>query len=796
MTEVVVTLKAPPLAEAITADRGLYAAATRRNRLELRAPASVAYLGRLAAAQRVVAARVTRAIPESFVRWRYGVVVDGFAVVVPRGEEARLAAVPGVAAVYPSLRYRPLLDRTPAQIGAPALWGPNLATAGNGIKIGILDDGIDQTHPFFDPSGFTMPPGFPKGQQQYTTAKVIVARAFAPPYVSYPNARLPLDPNISFHGTHVAGIAAGDPGTLARGFAGTPRLNGIAPKAYLGNYKVLTVPTPAVGLDGNSPEIVAGIEAAVRDGMDVLNMSFGEPAIEPGRDIVVRAVDAAAAAGVVPAIAAGNDFDEFGFGSVTSPGSAPRAITAAAVTSPRNSPPDVVANFSSAAPTPVSLQFKPDVAAPGANVLSAQPRDRWAIFSGTSMAAPHVAGGAALLRERHPSWTVAQIKSALVLTGDPAFTSNQRTTETSAAREGGGVIDLPRADDTKIFAAPTDLSFGLLRRGRRATRTVRLGDAGGGTGAWAASVGAQSQARGVTVSVPAFVTVPGSFTVRVSVTRGAAEGDHTGFVLLTRGTVRRRIPYWFRVEIPRLAGERHRTLSRPGTYRDDARRGATRVASYRYPDDLSALGIPTRLRGPEVVYRVRIRRPVANFGVAVVSQASSARVAPRVVFAGNENRLVGQPGLPIDLNPYLPQLQAPDPVAGAILPSPGLYDVVFDTPSRARAGRFRFRFWIADTTPPSARLLARRPGRPVVVAVSDRQSGIDPSLLDVRVDGKRRPFGYEPAHGHVVVGVESLGAGRHRLVVSVSDYQEAKNMEDVARILPNTRVLRTTFVVR
>jgi hypothetical protein len=267
-------------------------------------------------------------------------------------------------------------------------------------------------------------------------------------------------------------------------------------------------------------------------------------------------------------------------------------------------------------------------------------------------------------------------------------------------------------------------------------------------------------------------------------------------VLLTRGTVRRRIPYWFRVEAPRLAGERHRTLSRPGTYRDDARRGVSRVTSYRYPDDPSGLGIPTSLRGPEVVYRVRIRRPVANFGVAVVSQASGARVAPRVVFAGDENRLAGEPGLPVDLNPYLSQLQAPDPVAGAVLPSPGLYDVVFDTPSRARAGPFRFRFWIGDTTPPSARVLARRPGDPVVVAVSDRQSGIDPRLLSVTVDGRARAFGWEPAHGHVVVGLESLAAGRHRLVVSVSDYQEAKNMEDVARILPNTRVLRTTFAVR
>src|SRR4029453_1781739 len=101
------------------------------------------------------------------------------------------------------------------------------------------------------------------------------------------------------------------------------RVSGVAPGAYLGNYKVLTVPTDAgVGLNGNSPEIAAGIEAAVRDGMDVINLSLGEPEIDPGRDLGARGVAGAAAAGVVPVIAAGNDYAEFGSGSVTSPGSA------------------------------------------------------------------------------------------------------------------------------------------------------------------------------------------------------------------------------------------------------------------------------------------------------------------------------------------------------------------------------------------------------------------------------------------------------------------------------------------
>ena len=363
-------------------------------------------------------------------------------------------------------------------------------------------------------------------------------------------------------------------------------------------------------------------------------------------------------------------------------------------------------------------------------------------------------------------------------------------------REGGGVIDLPKADDPKLFSAPADLSFGLLRRGRSASRLVALADAGGGAGAWTAAVAQQSQDAGVTVTVPASVTVPGTLTVRAAVGPRAAERELTGFVVLTRGAVRRRIPYWFRVEAPRLAGEGHRVLRRPGIYRDDARRGASRIVSYRYPDDPSALGLPTRLRGPEVVYRVRISKPVANFGVAVVGQSSGSRVTPRIVVAGDENRLVGQTALPLDLNPYLPSFQHVDPVAGAVLPAADTYDVVFDTPSRARAGRFRFRFWISDTTPPTVRLLRRGASEPLVLAVADHGSGVDPRLLGVKVDGRVHRFAYDRARGRIVVPRAGLGAGRHRLVVSVSDYQEAKNMEDVRRILPNTRVFRAIFTAR
>ena len=203
------------------------------------------------------------------------------------------------------------------------------------MKIAIIDEGIDQTHPFFSPAGYTMPAGYPKGQTAYTTAKVIVARAFPPASPTWKNASKPFDPELSSHATHVAGIAAGNANTLAEGV----RISGVAPRAYLGNYKALTIPTDAdVGLDGNSPELVAAIEAAVADGMDVINMSLGEPEIEPSRDIVIKALEAAARAGVVPVVSAGNDFDEFGRGSVGSPGAAPSAITVGSVSTSHGEP--------------------------------------------------------------------------------------------------------------------------------------------------------------------------------------------------------------------------------------------------------------------------------------------------------------------------------------------------------------------------------------------------------------------------------------------------------------------------
>jgi subtilisin family serine protease len=777
--EVLVTMKQPPLAEAFAHSRTLaFSSFADPHRVLLDAPASRDYLHRLIRDQGALATRIRAVIPQATVRWRFGVVLNGFAVVVPRAQLPRLARVNGVARVWPSVTYHPLLDRTPQLIGAPTLWGPTLATAGQGMKIGIIDDGIDQTHPFFAPAGYAYPPGFPKGQTAYTTPKVIVARAFPPPHANHKNAGLPFDPGLSDHGIHVAGIAAGNNGTLTRmGF----RLSGVAPRAYLGNYKALTMPSP-FGANGNAPELAAAIEAAVRDGMDVINMSLGEVEIEPSRDPVVKALNAAADAGVVSAIAAGNDFGEFGLGSITSPANASKTIAVAASSGGHGSTDvDVVANFSSAGPAPYSLQFKPDVTAPGEDVLSSVPGGSYAENSGTSMASPHVAGAAALLRQRHPSWTPAQVKSALVLTGAPV----QASGEVSPLREGGGRIDLPTADQPLLFARPTGVTFELLRPRANSTRTIALTDAGGGAGTWTVRTAAG-------VSAPTQVTVPGRLILRAHVAANARERDVTGFVVLSRGGNQRRIPFWFRVERPRLRLERHLPLPRAGSYRGNTARGVARVSSYRYPDVRAGhVSFPVRLVGREVVYRLQLRRRVANLGVTVTSRDRGVQVEPRIVRSGDENRLAGYSALPYDQNPYRGSYGAHRLVAGVLLPAPGVYDVVFDTPRNARAGGFRFRFWLGDVQPPTIRLRGVRGGF-LEVAVSDRGSGVDPASLQVQIDGRAEQVTY--AAGVARVPIKALSAGRHALSFTASDYQETKNTEDIAGILPNTRTLRTTFV--
>ena len=640
-----------------------------------------------------------------------------------------------------------------------------------------------------------MPAGYPKGQAAYTTAKVIVARAFPPARPAWKHAAKPFDPEHSSHGTHVAGIAAGNANTPAEG----RRISGVAPRAYLGNYKALTIPTDAdVGLDGNSPELVAAIEAAVADGMDVINLSLGEPEIEPSRDIVVAALSAAARAGVVPVVAAGNDFDDFGSGSVSSPGSTPEAITVGAVSTTRSGPTNVIADFSSGGPTPLSLQLKPEVSAPGVAILSAAPNRNFVTLSGTSMAAPHVAGAAALLRQRHPTWTPAQVKAALALTGDTAFGDGTRTVGAPTTRQGGGVVSLRRADTPLLFASPVALSFGLVPRGASLVRRVALTDSGGGSGDWTVGVEHQTGAVGVTVGVPATVTVPGTLSVNLTTAANAPDSEVTGFVVLTRGADRRRIPFWLRVSVPALAGAKPTPLVKPGARSATTRGGASLVSRYRYPESPDEHGFETNLAGPERVYRVTVTRPASNFGVVVTSRAKGVRVEPRIVHAGQREPADGLRRAPVQPQSLPARVRGPGARSGGAETRPRRLRRRLRQPRRGHRRRLRVpllgrRRQARPTLAFRTRVVRR--GAPLAIAATDAGSGVVSGLAR---PPDRRPRARRPRArgGAIRIPTGGLARGRHSLVLQLSDYQETRNNENVLRILPNTAFLRTSFTVR
>ena len=350
----IVTLGLPPLAQTDLARRaGWRSAGAATRKLNIASASARAYLARLDAAQQRAISLLKREVPGARVSRRFRVILDGFTVSVPVRKLPALNRLGFVRKVYPSFRYALSTNRSGFLIGAPQLRALT-GLKGDGIKVAVVDDGIDERNPFFVGTGLGVPSGFPKGNRDFTNEKVIAARSFPGP-TSGPQGRQPLDARVSFHGTHVAGVIAGKENTTAPDSTviaeeQTPRLcvrsaggciprveglSGVAPRAWLGNYRVFSVPDPLTKSDccvANTPEIIAAFEAAVTDGMDVINFSGGGSQADPAHDAMIEAVANVARAGVVPVISAGNDRELFGLGTVGSPSTAPDAISVAAVT--------------------------------------------------------------------------------------------------------------------------------------------------------------------------------------------------------------------------------------------------------------------------------------------------------------------------------------------------------------------------------------------------------------------------------------------------------------------------------
>ncbi|MFF0220847.1 S8 family serine peptidase [Streptomyces sp. NPDC004629] len=320
----------------------------------------------------------------------------------------------GIAHVWLDGVRKASLDKSVPQIGAPTAWAAGYT--GKGVKIAVLDTGVDATHPDL--------------KNQVVESKNFTPAADATDHFG--------------HGTHVASIAAGT-GAKAGG-----TYKGVAPDAKILNGKVLD----DTG-SGDDSGILAGMEWAAQQGADVINLSLGgydTPEIDP---LEAEVNKLSADKGILFAIAAGNEGPE----SVGSPGSADAALTVGAVDDK-----DALADFSSTGPRNGDGAIKPDVTAPGVDITAAaapgsvideevgEKPPGYLTISGTSMATPHVAGAAALLKQQHPDWGYAELKGAL--------TGSTKGGKYTPFQQGSGRIQVDKAIKQSVIAEPVSVSFG------------------------------------------------------------------------------------------------------------------------------------------------------------------------------------------------------------------------------------------------------------------------------------------------------------------------------------------------
>lgn len=339
----------------------------------------------------------------------HGVVMHG-----NKADAGRWADQADVLGVYPNRRLQlaPLEKREAAKAKAKAA---KVNYDGEGQVIAILDTGIDYTHP--DLGG-----GFGPDY------KVIGGYDFVADDAD------PMDEH--YHGTHVAGIAAAD-GTM----------QGMAPKAKLLAYRVLD----EYGF-GTDATLIAGLEAAVDpdadpstdDGADVINISLGGPG--DADDPASRAVDQAVAAGAVVVVAAGNDGSTAW--SIGSPGAARDAVTVGAVDAD-----GALTWYSSFGPAKPDVP-KPDISALG-DIESTIPGGGYLFEMGTSMAAPAVAGAAALLRQANPNLDPAAVKSMLQAGAEPIVDHRYY-------QQGSGILNIEKSLQTAVTADAGLINFGRL----------------------------------------------------------------------------------------------------------------------------------------------------------------------------------------------------------------------------------------------------------------------------------------------------------------------------------------------
>ena len=617
-------------------------------------------------------------VPQASVSGEFDIALNAVSVKLGGASLAQVAASPLVKlAQYQGLYYPNAADPDLDIVHALDAWvqAGGATSAGAGVKVAIVDSGIDVGHPCFAETGYSSQPQM--GDRRFTNNKVIVARVFnnkTPSQRYTPEA-------IDSHGTHVAGTVACnfETPTVVDSVTLPYRMSGVAPRALLGNYNVF----PGSVGNARSEDILNALEAAYGDGFDIANMSLGGGA-RGIQDLLTVAVDNLDRANMVVTISNGNEGP--GYRTVGSPGSAARGLTAGAssvgheifhqlnvggtiyrgvkgdfgsgpVTAPlrvlfdsnslfnglslacnplgvnlgggialisrgvcdfsvklrnvqaaggagaivvnrevgafvmgTNGEPvqptipgfmvsevhnaalkaadgfsttlpqlgtyealaannDVIADFTSWGPTDVDFRVKPDVMAPGVNVVSSIPRSFcggapcFAFFNGTSMAAPHLAGSAAIVRQQHPGWSAAAVRSAIVNTADRGVVQSldKASIVTDANQVGTGRENLFAAVNARVALDPVSLSFGAVPAGSGMALqgSIDLSNLSAGWQTYSVQV-VESQGSGVVFSVPggAITLGPGasaSVAVSMAASKGAGSGPRQAVLQVLAG---------------------------------------------------------------------------------------------------------------------------------------------------------------------------------------------------------------------------------------------------------------------
>ncbi|MFF0266228.1 S8 family serine peptidase [Kribbella sp. NPDC004536] len=424
-----------------------------------------------------------------------------FWAAISEGTNQRAAFGRSVARVWLNRKVHATLDQSVPMIGAPQAWAAGYD--GRGVKVAVLDTGIDANHPDL------------KG-------RVTASKNFT------------RDPDLSDgfgHGTHVASIITGS------GAASGGRYKGVAPGVDLMVGKVLD----HTGT-GEESDIIAGMEWAVAQGARVINLSLGgDAAGDESQDAGVLAVDRLTqSSGALFVIAAGNN-GQYGASTISSPGTARSALTVAAVDKS-----DKLAYYSSRGPLlyPDHVS-KPDIAGPGSAIVAARAAgtsmgspvdDYYTAADGTSMATPHVTGAAAILAQEHPDWKADQLKAALMSTSkDDGY---------SVFEQGAGRVDVARAVSQQVVATTAGIDYGRVPDSEQGdlVRPVSYRN----DSASDVTLSLSSSLHGSTaVSVPGQVVVPahGTATVELTLHAGAlATGFASGAVVASADGVQVRTP--------------------------------------------------------------------------------------------------------------------------------------------------------------------------------------------------------------------------------------------------------------